>query len=168
MRPEGPRQFTGILAGWLGKKAGTRFLEVPYASVQAGVQDALAGRVQLISMAIAPAAPFIASGKLKPLAVSSPKAMPNFPNIPPIANTVPGVELVGWFVLVAPSRSPEPIVSRVNQEMAKVLNRQDVRARLLDFGVYTDGADTVQQTGKFIKDQYELWQQAVRDIGLEQ
>ena len=104
---EGPRQFTGILAGWLNKKAGAKFLEVPYASVNAGMQDVLAGRVQLISLAIAPATPFIASGQLKPLAISSLKPMPNFPNIPPIADTVLGVELVGWFVLVAPAGTPE-------------------------------------------------------------
>ena len=164
---EGPRQFTGILAGWLNKKAGTKFLEVPYASVNAGVQDVLAGRVQLISLAIAPAAPFIASGQLKPLAISSLKSMPNFSNIPPIADTVPGVELVGWFVLVAPAGTPQAIVTRVNQEMHKVLTRPDVKARLLDLGVYTDGAGSVEETGKFIKDQYDLWQGAVREIGLE-
>ena len=164
---EGPRQFTGILAGWLNKKAGTKFLEVPYASVNAGVQDVLAGRVQLISLAIAPATPFIASGQLKPLAVSSLKPMANFANISPIADTVPGVDLVGWFVLVAPAGTPEAIVTRVNQEMGKVLAKPDVRNRLLDMGVYTDGAGTAAETGKFIKDQYDLWAQAVRDIGLE-
>jgi tripartite-type tricarboxylate transporter receptor subunit TctC len=164
---EGPRQFTGILAGWLNKKAGAKFLEVPYASVNAGMQDVLAGRVQLISLAIAPATPFIASGQLKPLAISSLKPMPNFPNIPPIADTVLGVELVGWFVLVAPAGTPELMVTRVNQEMGKVLAKPEVRKRLLDMGVYTEGAGTVAETGKFIKDQYDLWAQAVRDIGLE-
>jgi len=164
---EGPRQFTGILAGWLNKKAGTKFLEVPYANVPAGVQDALAGRVQLISMAIAPAAPFISSGQLKALAVSSPTTMQNFPGIPPISDTVPGMSLVGWFVLVAPTGTPEPAVTRLNQEMAKVLARSEVRRRLLDFGVYTDGAGSVTETGKFIHDEYALWQQALRDIGLE-
>src|SRR5262249_49500187 len=143
---EGPRQFTGILAGWLNKKAGTQFFEVPYASVQAGLQDTLAGRVQLVSIAIAPAAPFIATGQLKPLAISAPMA--NFVDIPPIADAVPGLNLIGWFVLVAPSGTPEPIVTRINQEMAKVLARPEVRRRLVDFGVYTDGAGTVQETGK--------------------
>jgi tripartite-type tricarboxylate transporter receptor subunit TctC len=164
---EGPRQFTGILAGWLNKKAGTKFYEVPYASVQAGMQDALAGRVQLISSAIAPAKGFIASGQLKALAISSPTVFPNFPDIRPIAETVPGVSLVGWFVLVAPAGTPEPVVTRVNQEMAKVLARPEVRRRLLDMGVYTEGAGSIQETGKFIQDEYALWQQALRDIGLE-
>jgi tripartite-type tricarboxylate transporter receptor subunit TctC len=164
---EGPRQFTGILAGWLNKKAGTKFFEVPYANVQAGLQDALAGRVQLISMAIAPAAPFIGTGQLKALAISSAAPMSNFANIPPMADTVPGIDLVGWFVLVAPAGTPEPVVTRLNQEMAKVLAKPEVRRRLLDMGVYTDGAGSVAETGKFIHDQYTLWQEALRDIGLE-
>lgn len=164
---EGPRQFTGLLAGWLNKKAGTKFFEVPYASVQAGLQDTLAGRVQLVSIAIAPAAPFIATGQLKPLAISSPTTMQNFSDIPPMADAVPGLSLIGWFVLVAPSGTPEPIVARINQEMAKVLARPEVRRRLLDFGVYTEGAGTVQETGKFIQDEYALWQRVVQDIGLE-
>ena len=58
-------------------------------------------------------------------------------------------------------------MTRVNQEMAKVLARPEVRQRLLDMGVYTEGAGSVQETGKFIQDEYALWQQALRDIGLE-
>jgi tripartite-type tricarboxylate transporter receptor subunit TctC len=77
------------------------------------------------------------------------------------------VELVGWFALVAPTGTPGPIVARLNQEMAKVLAKPEVRTRLLDLGVYTDGAGSIQETRKFIADQYELWRQAIQDIGLE-
>ncbi|MFN3348656.1 Bug family tripartite tricarboxylate transporter substrate binding protein [Pseudorhodoplanes sp.] len=164
---EGSRNFTGILAGWLNRKAGTKLVEVPYTTITNGVQDAITGRVQLISLPITSAAPFIASGELTPLAVSSLKPMPKFESIPPIAETLPGVELVGWFVLVAPAGTPEAIAQRVNQEMNKILNDPAMRERLVELGFFSDGGETVAATGKFIKEQYEIWKEVVRDIGLE-
>lgn len=164
---EGSRNFTGMLASWINKLAGAKLVEVPYTTITNGIQDAVAGRVQLISLPIASAAPFIVSGDLKPLAVSSLKPMPKFESIPPIAETLPGVELVGWFVLVAPAGTPADIVTRVNQEMTKILNESEMRNRLIELGLFTDGAETVAATGKFIKDQHDLWKIVVRDIGLE-
>jgi tripartite-type tricarboxylate transporter receptor subunit TctC len=164
---EGSRNFTGILAGWINKQAGAKLVEVPYTTITNGIQDAIAGRVQLISLPIASAAPFIASGDLKPLAVSSLKPMPKFESIPPIAETLPGLELVGWFVFVVPAGTPAAIVTRVNQEMAKILDEPDMRNRLIELGLFTDGAETVAATGKFIRDQHDLWKRVVREIGLE-
>jgi tripartite-type tricarboxylate transporter receptor subunit TctC len=164
---EGSRNFTGILAGWINKKAGTKLVEVPYTTITNGIQDAVAGRVQLISLPITSAAPFIASGDLTPLAVSSLKPMPKFESIPPIAETLPGLELVGWFVFVVPAGTPAAIVTRVNQEMTKILDASDMRSRLVELGLFTDGAETVAATRKFIKDQYDVWKQVVGDIGLE-
>lgn len=164
---EGSRNFTGILAGWLNKKAGANLLEVPYTTITNGIQDAVAGRVQLISLPITSAAPFIANGDLKPLAVSSLKPMPKFESIPPIAEALPGVELVGWFVFVVPTGTPAGIVARMNQEMKKMLDDPEMRNRLVELGFFTDGAETVAATGRFIKDQYEVWKQVVRDIGLQ-
>lgn len=164
---EGSRNFTGILAGWLNKTAGTKLVEVPYTTITNGIQDALAGRVQLIALPIPSAAPLIADGKLKAVAVSSAKPMPKFESVPPIAETLPGVELVGWFVFVAPTGTPAPIIARLNQEMTKILNDPATKERLIELGVYTDGAGTVEQTGQFLKDQYEVWKKVVQDIGLE-
>lgn len=164
---EGSRNFTGILAAWLNKKAGIQTIEVPYTTITNGIQDAIAGRVQLIALPIPSAAPLIADGKLKPLAVSSLKPMPKFESIPPIADALPDVELVGWFVFVAPANTPEAIIARMNQEMSRILNDPSIRARLAELGVYTEGAGSVEDTGKFIKQQYGIWKQVVQEIGLE-
>lgn len=164
---EGARNFTGILAAWLNKKAGVQIVEVPYTTITSGIQDALSGRVQLIALPIPSAAPLIADGKLKPLAVSSLKPMPKFESVPPIADTLPGVELVGWFAFVAPVNTPEAIVARMNQEMSRILADPAIRMRLVELGVYTDGAGTLESTGRFIKEQYETWKQVIQEIGLE-
>jgi tripartite-type tricarboxylate transporter receptor subunit TctC len=164
---EGSRNFTGILAAWLNKKAGVQIVEVPYTTITNGIQDAIAGRVQLIALPIPSAAPLIADGKLKPLAVSSLKSMPKFEKVPPIADTLPEMELVGWFAFVAPANTPAAIIARMNEEMSKILDDPAIITRLAELGVYTDGAGTVESTGKFLKDQYEIWKQVVQDIGFE-
>lgn len=164
---EGSRNFTGILAAWLNKKAGVQIIEVPYTTITNGIQDALAGRVQLIALPIPSAAPLITDGKLKPLAVSSLKPMPKFESIPPIADTLPGVELVGWFAFVAPANTPPAIIARMNQEMATILSDPAIKSRLAELGVYTVGAGSPGDTGKFVKEQYETWRQVTQEIGLE-
>jgi tripartite-type tricarboxylate transporter receptor subunit TctC len=164
---EGSRNFTGILAAWLNKKAGVQIVEVPYTTITSGIQDVLAGRVQLIALPIPSAAPLIADGKLKPLAVSSLKPMPKFESVPPIADTLPGVELVGWFAFVAPANTPGAIIDRMNQEMSKILNDPVIRARLAELGVYTEGSGSVQDTAQFLKTQYDAWKQVTGEIGLE-
>lgn len=164
---EGSRNFTGILAGWINKKAGMQLVEVPYTTITNGIQDALAGRVQLISLPITSAAPFIATGELRPIAVSSAKPVEQFASVPPIASTIPGINLVGWFAIVTPTGTPGAIIEKANSAMAKILAEPAMQQRLTELGFVTSGAQTVAETDLFIRDQYKLWQQVVRDIGLE-
>jgi tripartite-type tricarboxylate transporter receptor subunit TctC len=85
---DGPRNLSGILAAWLNKLGGSTILQVPYAAMPQGVQDALAGRVQLIVLAVPSAAQHIASGALRPLATSSAERLSNYPQVPAIAETL--------------------------------------------------------------------------------
>ena len=107
-----------------------------------GVQDTLAGRTQLTILSPPSAAPHIASGALKPLAISWTKRLPQFAQVPSISETYPGVELTGWFAIAAPAGTPADIVARVNREMDKVLKAPRLVKRLADVGFFTDGADT--------------------------
>ncbi len=71
------------------------------------------------------------------------------------------------FALVAPAGTPDPIIARLNQAMNQVLDEPALRTRLLELGAVTEGAGTVEGTGKFLKEQYDIWKQVVSDIGLE-
>lgn len=164
---DGPRNFSGILATWLNKVSGANILQVPYATMPQGVQDTLAGRTQLTILAIPSAAPHIASGTLKPIAISWTKRLPQFAQVPSIAETFPGVELTGWFVIAAPAGTPADVVTRVNREMDKVLKTPEMAKRLAEVGFFTEGADTPEATGDFVKAQYDLWGKVVHDIGLQ-
>ena len=164
---DGQRNFSGILATWLNKVSGANILQVPYATMPQGVQDTLAGRTQLTILAIPSAAPHVSRGALKPLAISWTKRLPLYPQVQSISETFPGVELTGWFVIVAPADTPADIVTRLNQEMDKVLKTPEMVQKLADLGFYTEGAETPQATSAFVKAQYELWAKIVRDIGLQ-
>ena len=164
---DGTRNFAGILATWLNKASGANILQVPYAKMPQGVQDTLAGRTQVTILAIPSAAPHIQNGGLKPIGVSWPKRLPQYPQVPSIAETYPGVELTGWFVIAAPAGTPAEIVTRLNRELDKILKAPEMANKLEEFGFYTEGADTPEGTAAFVRSQYELWGKVTREIGLE-
>jgi tripartite-type tricarboxylate transporter receptor subunit TctC len=164
---DGPRNFSGILATWLNKVTGANILQVPYATMPQGVQDTLAGRTQLTILSPPSAAPHIASGALKPLAISWTKRLPQYAQVPSISEAYPGVELTGWFVIAAPAGTPADVITRLNQEMDKVLKTPDMVKRLADVGFFTEGAETPEATRAFVKAQYDLWSKVVREIGLQ-
>ena len=163
---DGRRNFSGILATWINKVSGAAILQVPYTTMPQGVQDTLAGRTQLTILSPPSAAPHIASGALKPLAISWTKRLPQYPQVPSISEAYPGVELTGWFVIVAPTGTPANIIARLNQEMDKILKTPEMVKRLAELGFFTEGADTPEATRTFVQAQYELWGKVVREIGL--
>ena len=164
---DGRRNFSGILATWLNKVSGADILQVPYATMPQGIQDTLAGRTQLTILSPPSAAPHIASGALKPLAISWTKRLPQYAQVPSISETYPGVELTGWFVIAAPAGTPADIVTRLNQEMDKILKTPEMVNRLAELGFFTEGAETPEETRAFVRAQYELWSKVVREIGLQ-
>jgi tripartite-type tricarboxylate transporter receptor subunit TctC len=164
---DGPRNFSGILASWLNKLGGMNILQVPYATMPQGIQDVMAGRVQLIILAVPSAAPHITSGALRPLAVSSLKRFARFANVPAIAETFPGVDFIGWFVLAAPKATPSNVVIRLNREIDEILKNVEISNKLAQVGFFTEGADTPDGTAKYVQSQYEFWGKVTRDIGLQ-
>lgn len=164
---DGLRNFTGIMAAWLNKIAGTGILTVPYATMPLGIQDTIAGRTQLVILAIPAAAPRIRSGELRPLAASFAKRVPGYENVPAISETFPGFELVGWFLIVAPAGIPAEIVQRVNREMDGILKDPETAQRLRALGFFTEGAETPEKVGEYIRADFEKWGRIVKDIGIQ-
>lgn len=164
---DGPRNFSGMLAAWIGKLGGAEFLQVPYAAMPQGIQDVVAGRVQLIILAIPSAAPLMQQQGLRPIAISTKERASGYESIPPIAETFPGFDFSGWMVVVAPANTPADIVERMNREMDAVLKDPEVARRLSDIGFFTNGAGTPAETAAYLRDQYENWGTVVRQIGIQ-
>jgi tripartite-type tricarboxylate transporter receptor subunit TctC len=164
---DGLRNFTGMMAAWLNKVAGMGTLIVPYATMPQGIQDTIAGRTQLVILAVPAAAPRIRSGELRALAGSFAKRVPGYENVPAIAETYPGFELVGWFLIVAPAGTPAEIVQRMNRQMDKILKDPEAAKRLAALGFFTEGADTPEAVAGFIRADTAKWGTIVKEIGIQ-
>ena len=164
---DGLRNFTGMMAAWLNKIAGTGILTVPYATMPLGIQDTLAGRTQLVILAVPAAAPRIRSGELRPLAASFAQRVPGYEEVPAISETFPGFELVGWFLVVAPTGTPNEIVLRVNREMDRILKDPETVQRLRGLGFFTEGAETPEAVAEAIRADTAKWGAIVKEIGIQ-
>ncbi len=164
---DGLRNFTGMMAAWLNKISGMSILTVPYASMPLGIQDTVTGRTQVTILAVPAAAPRIRSAELRPLGASFAQRVPGYENVPAIAETYPGFELVGWFLMVAPAGTPSEIVQRVNREMDRILKDPETAQRLRGLGFFTEGAETPEAVGEAIRADRAKWGRIVKEIGIE-
>lgn len=164
---DGARRFSGMIAAWLNKLAGANISYVPYTQMTQGIQDVLAGRVQLVIIAVPAARGHVAAGKLRPLAVTSLKRLPEFPDVQAVAETFPGFDFAGWFALAAPARVPPPIIERVHQEVNAILQDPAVSGKLKSMGFVPYGGGTLKQTQDYIDSQHKAWATLVKEIGLQ-
>ncbi len=159
--------YSIIVARWLTRAAGLSIEEISYKTVSQSVQDTAAGRTQILVSSITAADAFVRAGKLRRLAVSSVRRFPGLEDLPTIAETIPGLQLEGWFVLVAPAGTPAPIVERLNRELGLILKEPEIMQRLLAIGLATTGASTPQGAAEFMRAERERWTRIVKEAGLE-
>ena len=98
----------------------------------------------------------IQSGSLKPLAISSLKRLPDFPNLPTISETLPGFEATGWFALVAPRGTPDQIVQQVHRELNAVLETPAVKDKLAGLGTIARPM-SIADTTAYLRKEQEAW-----------
>ena len=137
---------------------------IPYPGAAAGLQDVIGGRVSMIVEGLGTLMGGIQGGTLKPLAVTSLKRLPNFPNIPTVAETVPGFIATGWFALLAPAGTPEEIVRKVNADLNKATEAPEVKNRLGELATFTHPM-TPEETTAFVKNEQEAWKPVVKQVG---
>ncbi len=106
-------------------------------------------------------------GKLRALAVTSAKRLPDFPDVPAVAETFPGFDFAGWFVLAAPTGVPEPIAARVNREMAAIMTDPAIVKKLGDVGYVSHGGGTLKEVRDYVQAQHAAWGTLVKEIGLQ-
>jgi tripartite-type tricarboxylate transporter receptor subunit TctC len=164
---DGPRRFTGMIASWMTKLAGVSLTQVPYTNMTQGIQDVIAGRVPLLIQSVPASVAAVGQNSLKPLAVTSLKRLPSFPNVPTVAETFPGFDFTGWMVLAAPTGTPPDILARVNKEMEGILKDPVVVERLAKINFFTEGSGTQEQARSYVTSQYEAWGKLVKELGLQ-
>ncbi len=164
---DGPRNFSGLVAAWLNKTAGIDIKQVPYATMPQGIQDTIAGRLELAVLAIPSAGPQMAAGKLKPIGVTSAQRAPGYETATPIAETLPGFDFYGWLGVAAPAGVPRPILERLNAEIGKILEDKEFAEPLAKIGFYSLGAASLEKAAAEVNAEFDVWKKVVTEIGLE-
>ena len=157
---------TGHLAGELfNTMAGVKMTHVPYKGGGPAMIDLVGGQVQLVFATAASAVPQIKGGKIKGLAVTTAKRSALMPNLPTIAEAgLPGFDANNWYGVLAPAKTPRPIILRLNSEIAKVLAMPDVKNFLFNQGL-DPAAGTPEQFGAYIKSEMTKWAKVVKASG---
>jgi tripartite-type tricarboxylate transporter receptor subunit TctC len=124
-----------LAMAYLAKLAGIDMVHIPFKSTQDANTDVLAGRSHALIVPNVGALPYLKDERIRLLGVTSRKRSPFLPDLPAIAETVPGYEFDSWFGLLAPARTPKPIIERINAEVARLLRDPVVLKRLAAQGV---------------------------------
>jgi len=149
------------------RRAGIKMTHVPYKGAGAAVTDLMGGSVDCFFGNTQAVGGLVTAGRLRPLAVTSPQRLGNFPNVPTIAELgYPGFEAATWSGLVAPAGTPPAIVERLNAEANRALGTNEMKAKLYEDGSTPLGG-TPQQFAEFIRKEHAKWGTAVREAGIK-
>jgi tripartite-type tricarboxylate transporter receptor subunit TctC len=146
----------------LRNRSGIDLIYVFYPSSSQAMADVISGRVPVIVDGLAGP---ITEGRLKLLAIASPERMASRPDVPTVAETVPGFVATGWFVLVAPPGTPAAIVGKVSEDLNAVLARAEVRQKLDALSISTRRMSP-QTLSEFIESERQLWKPIIQQLGL--
>ncbi len=157
------------LAGELVQRmAGVSIVHVPYKGTGALMPDLLSGRVPMMFENIAIMTPHIRKGSLRPIAISSAKRTPLLPDVPTVAETgLAGFEVLGWFALLAPSKTPAEIIRRLNGDVNAAIARPAIVARFAELGA-EPLVGSPEQAAAFIKGEQDKWGKVIKDAGIQQ
>jgi tripartite-type tricarboxylate transporter receptor subunit TctC len=151
----------------LGKNGNMEFNHIPYKGGGPLMTDAVAGHVPLAMGTVFLSKPHIDNKRIRPLAVTSLKRVPEFPDVPTIAEAgYPGFEAPAWWAVLASAKTPPDIVKRMNEELNKVLQNPDIAHKLSAQGIDISGG-SVDKAKTFIDKQIDTWAKVVRENGIK-
>src|SRR6516225_4242093 len=163
----GVGRLTHLTGELLQIRGNIKLQMVPYAGGSAqSLTDVTAGRVSLVIEGYAGLAGAYQSGQLKALALASEKRLPHLPDVPTVAETLPGFIAVGWQCVVAPVGTPNVIVRKISDDLRAVLTDPEIRDKLAARGAYVHPA-TPAEAQAFVRSQQELWKPALEHVAMQ-
>ena len=141
------------------------YVHVPFKGVAPAAAEVMAGRVDATFGSFTGLYPFIKAGRVRLLGIAKATRAPNYPDLPTIAETVPGFTSGGWFGFVAPAKVPKEIIAILNREANAAMKRPDVRAKLEALGLEV-WTESPEHFGALMKSEYEKYGKVARDIKL--
>ena len=142
-----------------------KITHIPYKGTAPALADLLGGQVEMMCDNLGVSLPHVRSGKLKALGVASAKRFPGLPDVPALAESLPGFEAVAWFGIVAPPGTPAAIARKISDGVAQALKQPDVLKRLSDLSAEPMGL-TPDETAEYMKRETERWGAVIRTAGV--
>ena len=147
--------------------AGLRLSHIPYKGAGPGVVDTIAGHVQIMFASMPATLPHVRSGRLRALAVTSKNRSEAAPDLPTIAESgLPGFEVIQWYALLAPARTPKSIIMKLNGEVGRILKVPDIREKLVAQGM-DPGSSSPAEVTVYIKDEIAKWTKLIKETGIK-
>ena len=162
----GVGSFQHLSAALFIQQAGIDVVHVPYKGGGPAMADVMGGQAQIVMPSLIQVVPHIKNGRLRALGTSGTKRSPLLPDVPTIAETLPGYESQNWWGLLAPAGTPQPVVDRLYCALAELLQSKETGKRM-----ETEGAEPVRMTppefGRFIAAELVKWGKVARDVGIQ-
>ncbi len=161
-------RLTHLAGELLQHEAGVKFLLVPYTGGPShAVSDVATGRVNMIIEGYSGIAGPARSGAIKLIATAAAKRLADFPDVPTVAETIPGFQATGWAILVAPLGTPQAIVAKISADLKTATSKPDLQAQLSKLGAYANPMDAAEANA-FVNKQQAIWQPVLTEIAEQQ
>jgi len=139
---------------------------IPYRGSAPALQGLLAGDVDLMFDNLGVSLPLAEAGNLRLLAVASAKRLPSLPDVPTMAETLPGFEAVAWYAIVAPPGTPKSITEKINADVNDALRQPEIKDRLKKLSAETFGGST-EQTAQYLRQEIERWGSVIKEADIK-
>ena len=150
----------------LSTTTGAKFVHVPYRGAGPAVVDLVGGRIQVFVGSVTGTWPQIQAMRIRAIATGNSKRLRAMPDLPTVAETVPGFLNDGWYGVFGPAGTPAPIINKLNAEITRALANAEFRKHLESLGMEPAGG-TPQELGKWVRSELARWTKAVRDAGIQ-
>jgi tripartite-type tricarboxylate transporter receptor subunit TctC len=163
----GPGAPHHLFAELFASMAGIKMTHVPYRGSLPALNDVLAGHIQLMFVDLPPAVGMISSGKIRALGVTPAKRLAALPDVPTIAEAgVPGYSAAAWFMVVAPAKTPKPVVDRLHTDLKEVLASAQTREQIATLGLTPLDTPPIATMQDFVKSEIARWGKVVEAAGI--
>lgn len=162
---EGPKTFGGMIARLFNSRAQVETNLISYASVSIAVQETMGGHTDALIADVASSAQLIRQGRLRMLAVTSARRLPEYDKVPALAETLPGFEMTGWMAVVAPTGTPREALLRFDRDLDATLVDKEAAERIRALGPVPEPGSP-EHLAAFMQDERSRWEVLAKEIGV--
>lgn len=163
----GPGQFDHLVGEFFQRETDLKMTHVPYKGGGPALIDVIAGQVQIVFSPPQTGLPHVKARRVRAIGMTSLQRIPTEPDIPAIAEAVPGYEATNWHAMIGPRGLPAAVVERISGEVRKIISQKDVETLLHNSGVFPAGGGSPEEVRELIRKDFEQWARVVQQAGVK-